>query len=206
MSLTLFQGPFPPTARGPEQMGPLASCMALQDKFHAKCARAVDQAVAALNEALQSLVKLAAPLAVAVVALTRLVHHSPSSEPVFKTALLPTVAQWGLSLLTMYVHEIVVKQAVVLAFGGRDALMGSELVEAVEELYAMTSRMVDSPLRQFAEHRQPWLPDSTVLRSGRLGLITQDTLTVYLSAWLQEPYLDSAELAILSELMACELS
>eukprot|EP00455_Lapot_gusevi_P036988 TRINITY_DN4124_c0_g3_i2.p1 TRINITY_DN4124_c0_g3~~TRINITY_DN4124_c0_g3_i2.p1 ORF type:complete len:159 (+),score=16.95 TRINITY_DN4124_c0_g3_i2:242-718(+) len=99
---------------------------------------------------------------------------------IFKTCTITDYENLATEILQMYSKELSVKIAVFAALGGR---------------FDSFPPRSDIDLSLF-------LSD---LPRGRVGRVAQDTLTIYLSAWLMEPYLDTQILDNMMDTFSFEL-
>ena len=113
-------------------------------------------------------------------------------------------------LCTMYIKELHVKQAVLNAFGGDHVLRGAhwyerhtavndQLAEVVSGGGIMSSRSTAEP-----EIRAASSVNAAAL--GRLGLATEDTLTLYLDAINLDPFIDTDNVGVVLDAFAFELA
>ena len=107
------------------------------------------------------------------------------------------------SILTQYIHELYVKRTIFAALGG--ALHTQSMI--IPD-YLQWSLSVDNNITRTNSDQIFLAPINSLSNStslGRIGNLTQDTLSLYLSVWLMEPYVDTNSIQIIVDEMTYEL-
>jgi hypothetical protein len=125
--------------------------------------------------------------------------------------------EWAIQIICIYCKELHIKQSILTSFGADDILTSSAYASSAElpSKFLSDSSPSFNPFRQFspfessssaaAQSAIVSASSSTDAQNGRLGYATEDTLTLYLTAWSLEPYLDTAQIDIAFDLFAFEL-
>ena len=187
-------------------LGPLAGVPLIHDRFQAQCLRTLRIRREALGAAWSSLLGPVVECALALDAVLGLPAGAWTATPLFKTASLERIVDWVLQFLAMYVSELACKHRIWLACGGPDLWSTSDLVACLDAWSRLSppTPSVGAQITSFQSARISGLVDLTTARHGRLAALTEDTLSLYLSAWINEPYVDSVEATIILDCLSYE--
>jgi hypothetical protein len=135
---------------------------------------------------------------------------------------LTVTVEWGLQVTLLYLKELACKRAVLLAFGGTDVVSTCPCLISLDRLI-MCASVAPSPANSdevVPLSPSPWMcvllevadavsalhaPSPPSAQRGRVDNVTQDTVSLYISTWSLEPFLDMEALTILTDLFACEV-
>lgn len=117
-------------------------------------------------------------------------------------------------LCSMYIKELQVKQAVLTAFGGDNVLRSAQWYSAhmaalpLRDDVAALALGGDAPAVRSAAAEPDIRAASSVNAAalGRLGLATEDTLTLYLDAIMLDPFVDTDNVGVVLDAFAFELT